>query len=429
MKRYPGGFISIVRASENDRIFTIPVIGNSRIMKEQKKNIFCWIFLIIFPICAFCGGKNKIIDVDSLSEKAASQYIYLKNKLNGQNSFPKTYNRFVDRLQTIASDWWCSGFYPGALFYLFEASGKKELYEEGVRMLNLLEKEQYNTSTHDIGFMMYCSFGNADRISPSPKYKEIIINSANSLITRFNPNVGCIKSHNRKPEDFVVIIDNMMNLELLFRATQITGDSLYYKIAVKHADTTMKNHFRPDNSLYHGINYNPETGKIANYQAGQGYSEQSSWSRGQAWGLYGYTMMYRFTKQQKYLEQAIRCAEFQLNHPHMPEDLIPYWDYNAPGIPDALRDASAAAINCSGLLELSQYTLGKQSSVYFQSAEKMLSVLSSREYTAPKNTNGGFILMHSVGNIPSMTEIDVPLTYADYYYLEALKKYKEMTMD
>jgi unsaturated chondroitin disaccharide hydrolase len=302
----------------------------------------------------------------------------------------------------------------------------KELYEEGLRMLALLEKEQFNTETHDIGFMMYCSYGNANRIAPKPEYKEILINSANSLTSRFNPNVGCIKSHNRGPNDFVVIVDNMMNLELLFWATEITGDSTYYKIAVTHADTTIKNHFRPDNSLYHGINYNPETGEIVYYQAGQGYSEQSAWSRGQAWGLYGYTMMYRFTKDEKYLNQAVKIAEFQLNHPNMPTDLIPYWDFNAPDIPNALRDASAGAINCSGLLELSQYVTGEQSKKYFESAEKMLSVLSSSAYTAPLNTNGGFILKHSVGNASSMTELDVPLTYADYYYVEALKRYKEI---
>ena len=217
-----------------------------------------------------------------------------------------------------------------------------------------------------------------------------------------------------------------MNLELLFWATQATGDSTFYDIAVKHADTTLKNHFRADNSLYHGLNYNPETGEIKHYQAGQGFSEKSAWARGQAWGLYGYTMMYRFTKDRKYLEQAIKIAEFTLNHPNMPKDLIPYWDYNAPDIPDALRDASAAAINCSGLLELSQYVSGERAKKYYKAAEKMLQTLSSPAYTAEEGTNGGFILKHSVGNIPSGTEIDMPLTYADYYYVEALCRYKSL---
>ena len=226
--------------------------------------------------------------------------------------------------------------------------------------------------------------------------------------------------------NYVVIIDNMMNLELLFWAAQATGDSTFYDIAVKHADTTLKNHFRADNSLYHGLNYNPKTGTIKHYQGGQGFSEKSAWARGQAWGLYGYTMMYRFTKKPEYLEQAIKIAEFILNHPNMPKDLIPYWDYNAPDIPDALRDASAAAINCSGLLELSQYVSGDKAKKYYKAAEKMLQILSSPVYTAEVGTNGGFILKHSVGNIPSGTEVDVPLTYADYYYVEALCRYKSL---
>jgi hypothetical protein len=384
-------------------------------------------FIVIGLISSFFFSYSKTkgeTDPFVILENAASQYLYMKNKLNGSERFPKTYNQYTDRLQTSGSDWWCSGFYPGALFYLYEATGKQELFDEGVRMLALLEKEQFNVNTHDIGFMMHCSYGNADRISPCPAYKEILVNSAQSLITRFNPKVGCIKSHDRGETDFVVIIDNMMNLELLFRATQITGDSIYHHIAVTHANTTLKNHFRPDGSLYHGINYHPETGEVVYYQAGQGYSEQSAWARGQAWGIYGYTMAYRFTKELRYLNTAIKLAGFVFNHPNMPEDLIPYWDFNAPGIPNTLRDASAAAIICSALLELSQYAEQSLSSKYMNDAGKIISTLSSPEYTAEQETNGGFILKHSAGNIPSMTELDVPLTYADYYYIEALQKYK-----
>lgn len=371
----------------------------------------------------FAKGRVK---VDQALDHAVRQYLFMRDELNGVNKFPKTYDKHMQRLITSNSEWWCSGFYPGTLFYLYEESGNKDIYAEGTRMLKLLEPEQFNVNTHDVGFMMYCSYGNANRIAPQPEYKDIIVNSARSLITRFSPVVGCIKSHNRKPDDYVVIIDNMMNLELLFWATQATGDSTFYDIAVKHADTTLKNHFRADNSLYHGLNYNPSTGEIKHYQGGQGFSEKSAWSRGQAWGLYGYTLMYRFTKDQKYLDQAIKIAEFTLNHSNMPKDLIPYWDYNAPDIPDALRDASAAAINCSGLLELSEYVPQAQSKRYFNAAEKMLQTLSSPKYTAEIGTNGGFILKHSVGNIPSGTEVDMPLSYADYYYVEALCRYKSL---
>lgn len=382
------------------------------------------ITLSLFP--TNLPAKGKIKTVPALRQ-AARQYLYLKDQLKGTDRFPQTYDKHKQRLKTSNSEWWCSGFYPGTLFYLYQATGNKDLYNESIRMLRLLEPQQYNTNTHDVGFMMYCSYGHANRIAPRPEYTTILINSARSLITRFSPVVGCIKSHNRKPDDYVVIIDNMMNLELLFWATQATGDSTFYHAAVKHADTTMKNHFRPDNSLYHGLNYNPRTGQIKHYQAGQGFSEKSAWARGQAWGLYGYTLLYRFTKDRKYLDQAVKIAGFILNHPHMPDDLIPYWDYNAPGIPDALRDASAAAIQCSALLELSRYVPKAPAKKYFKAAEKILRTLSSPEYTAQIGTNGGFILKHSVGNMPSGTEIDVPLTYADYYYVEALCRYAELT--
>ncbi|MDR0541544.1 MAG: glycoside hydrolase family 88 protein [Dysgonamonadaceae bacterium] len=391
----------------------------------KGKSLLLTLFLLVSPALPGQRKAENVLNTSQLLDSAARQYLFMKEMLKESKQFPKTYNPYTDRLQTSPSDWWCSGFYPGTLFYLYEATGKPELLAEGQRMLALLEKEQYNVDTHDIGFMMYCSYGNANRIAPRPEYRDILIRSAKSLITRFNPKVGCIKSHNRRPEDFVVIIDNMMNLELLMWATEATGDSAYYQIAVAHANTTLKNHFRADNSLYHGINYHPETGNVMSYQAGQGYAEQSAWARGQAWGLYGYTLMYRYTKDADYLNQAIKIAEFQLNHPNMPEDLIPYWDYDAPNIPNTLRDASAAAINASGLLKLSRYVPEELSKKYWKNAESILRTLSSPRYMASFGTNGGFLLMHSVGNIPAMTELDVPLAYADYYYIEALNRYKQ----
>ena len=389
----------------------------------MKKKFFGIMLMLVLSFPFGLNAEQKI-DVDRLLNRAAEQYLCMKKELHGSDKFPKTYNKYMERLVTSNSKWWCSGFYPGTLFYLAEATGNTELYDEGLRMLKLLEQEQYNTGTHDIGFMMYCSYGGANRMKPKPEYKNILINSAKSLISRFNPVVGCIRSHDRGPNDFVVIIDNMMNLELLFWATQETGDSTYYNVAVRHADTTLKNHFRADNSLYHGINYNPSDGTIKEYQAGQGYAETSAWARGQAWGVYGYTMAYRFTKDLKYLDKAIKVAEFILNHPNMPEDLVPYWDFNAPGIPNTLRDVSAAAINCSALLELCKYVPADLSDKYYKAAEKMLYTLSSSKYTAQLGTNGGFVLEHSVGNMPAGTEVDVPLTYADYYYIEALCRYK-----
>ena len=325
------------------------------------------------------------------------------------------------------SGWWCSGFYPGTLLYLYEQTKNSQLLTEAERILKLLSKEQYNKDTHDLGFMMYCSFGNANRIQASEEYKQILINSAKSLSSRFDSVVGCIRSWNSKQtNDYLVIIDNMMNLELLFWATKATGDSSYYKIAVTHANTTIKNHFRPDYSSYHVVNYDAGTGAIHQKKTAQGYADESAWARGQAWGLYGFTAMYRETRNKKYLDQATHIADFILKHPNLPKDKIPYWDFNAPDIPNTFRDASAAAIIASALLELEKYVSKVNSQKYLSVAEQILQNLSTQAYTAAMGTNGGFILKHSVGSLPGNSEVDMPLTYADYYYIEALGRLKKI---
>jgi len=355
---------------------------------------------------------------------AAIQYEFLKRQLDS-GQFPKSYNAATRKLETSNSGWWCSGFYPGTLLLLYEQNHSPVVLAEAARMMAVLAKEQYNIHTHDLGFMMYTSFGNANRIAPSGEDKQILINSAKSLATRFNPKVGCIKSWDSKPSDFLVIIDNMMNLELLFWATKETGDSSFYKIAVTHANTTMKNHYRPDYSSYHVINYNPETGEVQQKKTAQGYANESAWARGQVWGLYGFTVMYRETKDKKYLEQAEHIAHFILTNPNLPADKIPYWDFNDPGIPNVLRDASAGAIMASALLELCRYADKNDAVDYFNTAQTILKTLSSNTYKAVLGTNGGFILKHSVGNLPSKSEVDVPLTYADYYFVEAMKRYTQ----
>jgi rhamnogalacturonyl hydrolase YesR len=369
------------------------------------------------------GNAELIKTFNQNFQDAAAQYKFMMKNLPPER-FPKTYNTTTDKLETSGSDWWCSGFYPGVLLNLYEETKDQSLYAEAERILKVLEKEKNNKGTHDLGFMMYCSFGNANRIAPKPEYKEILLTSARSLSTRFNPTVGCIKSWDSKPSDFLVIIDNMMNLELLFWATKETGDSSFYKIAVTHANTTIKNHFRPDFSSYHLVNYNPETGEVRQKRTAQGANDSSAWARGQAWGLYGFTVMYRETKDKKYLEQANHIAQFIINHPNLPADKIPYWDFNAPGIPNALLDASAAAIISSALLELSQYTDKRSAKIYVNVAETILRNLSSEKYKGSVGTNDGFILMHGVGHMPNKTEIDVPLTYADYYFIEAMMRYK-----
>lgn len=372
---------------------------------------------------SFKPQKAVLATIKKNFADADVQYKYMAKQF-GPEQFPKTYHPTTDKFETSNSSWWCSGFYSGTLLNLYQQTKDAELLNQANENLKGLEKEQYNKGTHDLGFMMYCSFGTANHLEPKPEYKEILINSAKSLSTRFNPTVGCIRSWNSKTNDFLVIIDNMMNLELLFYATKATGDSSFYKIAVTHANTTMKNHFRPDFSSYHVINYDEQTGAVKEKKTAQGFANESAWARGQSWGLYGYTVMYRETKDKKYLEQAKNIAHFILTNPNLPADKIPYWDYNATNIPNALRDASAASVMASALLELCRYVDKKDGQEYFDTAQTIIKNLSAPAYKADLNTNGGFILKHSVGHFPAGTEVDVPLTYADYYFVEAMQRYK-----
>ncbi len=339
---------------------------------------------------------------------------------------PKTYDASKNQVVTSDTKWWCSGFYPGTLWYLYEYTGDTAIRHEAERRLNILEKEKHYTGNHDLGFMMYCSFGNAYRITKTPAYKDVILTSAQSLITRYRPSIQSIQSWDSgKNFKCPVIIDNMMNLELLEWSGRNGGGKNLKTIAETHANTTIKNHFRPDYSSYHVVDYDLVKGVPARKFTWQGAADSSAWSRGQAWGLYGFTVMYRFTKNDTYLNQAKHIAQFILSNPTMPADMVPYWDYDAPGIPDTYRDASAAAIAASALLELAQYAKDQEKETYVNAAEKMLTSLSSPAYRAPKGSNGGFILMHSSGAIPFKSEVDVPLTYADYYFIEALARYKK----
>jgi len=335
---------------------------------------------------------------------------------------PKTLDS--NKLKLVSSRDWTSGFFPGVLWFLFEYTGKEQWKSDAEKYTANIEREKTNGSTHDMGFKVYCSFGTGYRLTKDAHYKQVIIESAKTLSTRFNPVAGAIKSwDNRTGWRYPVIIDNMMNLELLFAVTQLTGDSSFYKIAVAHANTTMKNHYRSDGSSYHVVDYDTISGKVIQKTTHQGYTDESAWSRGQAWGLYGYTMCYRFTKDKKYLDHAEKIAAFMLNHPNMPGDLVPYWDYNAPNIPREEKDASAAAILASGLYELSLYsTQGKS---YKSTADKILASLTE-SYRSPLGGSKGFILIRSVGSRPSNSDVNVPLSYADYYYLEALLRSKKL---
>lgn len=314
---------------------------------------------------------------------------------------------------------WTSGFFPGTLWYAYELTGNDSLKTEAIEYTNLLNPVRYYKGTHDLGFMVNCSYGNALRLSPSDTIQTVMQETADNLSSRFNNDIGCIRSWDFGSWNFPVIIDNMMNLDLLFTVSHLTGNDKYKALALRHANTTMKNHFRPDYTSWHVVSYNND-GTVECKQTWQGKNDDSAWSRGQAWGVYGYTSCYRETKDTAYLNFAIHIADMIMTRVNT-DDAIPYWDYMAPVTPQTPRDASAAAITASALIELSTFVTDGQK--YLDYAERILKSLSSDAYLAKPGTNGGFILMHSTGSLPNGSEIDVPLNYADYYYMEALKRY------
>jgi hypothetical protein len=363
--------------------------------------------------------------IDQNMQFAVQQYKVLMQQVP-PTLMPRSYDAAKKELVTSNTKWWCSGFYPGTLWMLYDATKDNAIKEEALKRLSILEDVKTFTGNHDLGFMMYCSFGNAYAITNNPEYKEVILTSANSLATRYRPSIKVIQSWDSSSNfKCPVIVDNMMNLELLEWAAANGGDNKLHQVAINHANTTLKNHFRKDNSSYHVLDYDLKSGTVSRKVTHQGFSNESAWSRGQAWGLYGYVVMYRFNKDKKYLDQANKIAGFILNHPNLPADKIPYWDFNAAKIPNEPRDASAGAITASALLELAQYSNGKKKKEYVSAAEKIIQSLSSPAYRAPIGTNGGFLIMHNVGSLPHNSEVDAPLTYADYYFIEALTRYKK----
>lgn len=388
----------------------------------QRMKRYGWFLLIL---CFMGGGsvwaKQPMKKEIRFAEEQIGRMIGEMEK-KGKILSPRTTNEKGVIQYTSFQDW-TSGFFPGTLWYLYRLTNKESWKKEAEKYTEALEKIQYLTWHHDIGFMIGCSYGNGYRLGGKEAYKAVVIQAARSLATRFRPGAGIIQSWNvtggwqaQRGWTCPVIIDNMMNLELLFEATRLSGDSSFYKMAVSHADQTMKNHYRPDHSSFHVVDYDPETGKVLHRHTAQGYAHESAWARGQAWGLYGFTLCYRYTKDKRYLEQAEKIAAYLFAHPRMPEDLVPYWDFDAPKIPDEPRDVSAAAVIASALYELDGYS-GQN---YRKIADKIVKHLSSPVYTAKAGENGNFILMHAVGSIPHGAEIDKPLVYADYYYLEAI---------
>lgn len=351
-------------------------------------------------------------------DRAADQYTRMLAQVAGQAGYPRTFEK--GKLALVRPQDWTSGFFPGSLWYLYEATGDARWRDAAARYTDGLEELKTYGRTHDLGFMLYCSFGQGYRLTGDARYREILLQGAGTLATRFNPAVGCIKSWDHGAWAYAVIIDNMMNLELLTWAARTGREPRLRQVALTHADTTLANHFRPDHSTYHVIGYDPASGRVLARNTHQGAADSSAWARGQAWGLYGYTMMFRETRVPAYLDQARAIADFLINHPRMPADKVPYWDFDAPGIPDVPRDSAAAAIMNAALWELAEFVGPETGRRYREFAEAQLRSLAAPEYLAAPGDNGCFILKHATGHLPKKSEIDVPLVYGDYYFLEAL---------
>lgn len=398
-------------------------------MKHSLLFIFGLIPLFFIGCNTPQEDNSSTISSDDYQEKVievAKQQLGFQTKLieeSGGFINPRTVeNGFV---KYVGKNDWTSGFFPGTMFYMYDLTQEQKWIDLGVKYTETLESVKYLKWHHDVGFMINCSFGNALRLTDNESYKDIIVQAAKSLSTRYREGAGVIQSwdedrgwQGERGWSCPVIIDNMMNLELMMEATQFSQDSTFWNIAVSHADQTMKHHYRDDWSCYHVVDYDKETGEVRSLETAQGYADESAWARGQAWGIYGYTTMYRYTKDAKYLEIADNIYNFIFNHKNLPEDLVPYWDFDAPNIPNEPRDASAAAIAASALYELVE--MGQTQ--YKETADKIMESLSSPTYRALVGTNGSFLLMHSVGSIPHKAEIDEPLNYADYYFLEALTR-------
>lgn len=377
-----------------------------------------------------CNSPNGItkFDVDKALDNALYKVSLSMSQIDNVAAFPRTIEKGQLHWKTVDRYDWTSGFWPGILWYAYEASGDSSILYQAEKtteaLAGILEVPVEN---HDLGFMLYCSYGNGQRLTKKSGYKAVIMRAADSLATLYNPIVGTTLSwpamvkkmgwpHN-------TIIDNMINLELLFWASKNGGSTALYDMAVKHAETTMHHHIRPDFTTYHVAVYDTIDGHFIKGVTHQGYSDSSLWARGQAWGVYGFTMCYRETGKPEFLETAKRLADVYIVK--LPDDGIPYWDFSDPSIPNAPKDASAAAVVASALLELSGFVDDKETSEkYRQVATTTLFLLSTDTYLAPKSSPA--ILQHSTGHWPNKSEIDVPIIYADYYYLEALLRYKKM---
>ena len=367
---------------------------------------------------AYCHAQVKRTLAELTDESGQTDYTMMpRNIAKGESRW---------ECRPVAPEEWCSGFWPGVLWYDYENTGDERIRVEAERftrkLLPILDRPAYD---HDLGFLMLASFGQAYRLTGNSEYKQVLVRAADSLSTLFRSRVGAMLSWPRHVSDYGahnVIIDNMMNLELLYWAAANGGNPCLADIATSHADKTMKYHFRNDFTCYHVALYDTLSGDFIRALNHQGYADESRWARGQAWAIYGYTMVYRETHDWRFLDFARRVADAYLER--LPDDLVPYWDFDDPDIPNAPRDASAACIVASAFLEMSTYLHNGDGERYVGLARQMLQSLGSEAYRCGQASPA--FLHHSTGHKPAGTEIDASIIYADYYYIEALTRLRKI---
>ena len=389
---------------------------------------FSYLLIILGFVCYSCKSEDKNkkehsnLHVDELLQVRYSKFLdYQLDSL----AFARSYSPQSNIIRKVPSKDWTSGFFAGNFWQIYKLTRNEAFKKRAIEWTAFIEKEKFNDKTHDMGFKVFCSFGNGLTVEENKHYKNVIVESAKTLSTRFNKNIGSIRSwdFNEDIWQFPVIIDNMMNLELLFEATKISGDSTFHKIAITHANTTLKNHFRPDGSTWHVLDYDTISGQPRAKITHQGISDNSAWARGQGWAINGYTIAYRYTKDLKYLKRAEATANFFINHKNLPQDGIPYWDFDDPKIPDASRDVSAATNVASALVELYGYTKNEK---YLAYSKKVVKSIKSFNYILPKDIEVPFILDHSFGDWSKKTEMDEPIVYGDYFFLQTLLRLKDL---
>lgn len=398
--------------------------------RKQSKILFSILSALALTASTVSHGavwpKNDAKFCSAALDSAATQMNDFRQVYTDPKNIPTSFSEGKTKFTTPMG--WTSGFVAGNFWYIYEHMQDKSWLNTATDWTLALENMRFNRKTHDIGFIMSSSFGHGLRLTDKQEYQPILVDAAKTLMERYNPNIGVTFSWSWGTWEFPVIIDNMMNLELLFNASLATGDKTFYNAAVSHATVTMKHHYRPDYSSYHLVNYDRDTGLPNNKQTFQGIADDSSWARGQSWGAYGYTMVYRFTKDKKFLNHAKNIVNYLLTHKNMPEDMVPYFDYDAPDDPEVknYRDSSAASLLASALLELATYVDEKEATRYREAAMKILRSLASPDYLAKKGENGHFLLKQATGHYPANLDLNAALNYGDYYYLEALTRCKTL---